>query len=419
MGAHMRDIGAAGRESILPLVCEDAEEDHKAFLLWAANSSEIGREEMEEMMVRICLRSSERVELLDAGAILLDLGHCSGNDAAVLMNGLLAHMTWRGVTGRVGIGPTGTLAQLALLGAPSRGGSCVTLVSREQVAVFLPQLAITLLPRLYPRGFVTSEIIERLHQYGLQTLGQLARLEQRHPSVLHRQFGTSVGGFLAAVARGHDARSFSPESLPARLGLRLSFDMPAPPERILAVLPDLCNQASCRLNNGRLLSGRLCLRIRRESGAVLQTQWSLRQATAHPRLLLQELRRHLLPLLASGEKRQRNCRKNQDEPADPNTSGSHRHGVEELVLFLECLRPALPEQSAFWPVAQRDARRNELHSLAETLANRHPYSSSPLLLKAQCTQPDAIFSEERYTFQGLSDRDIRRHRTGVGTSSLS
>ena len=69
----------------------------------------------EEYIVRLCLKSSERVEWLGLGAVLLDLGTCGVGEARTLLGSLRLRLGEDGIATRTGIGPTGILAQLAHL----------------------------------------------------------------------------------------------------------------------------------------------------------------------------------------------------------------------------------------------------------------------------------------------------------------
>jgi hypothetical protein len=226
----------------------------------------------EEHIMRLCLKSSERMEWLSPGAALLDLGICGVNEAQALCRGLRLRLGEDGIAVRAGIGPTGILAQLAHLLIPThpafghteRG---VPLVAAREKLSFARRAPIKVIPRLYPGGVASPDLMIRLDQYGLRTFGQIARLGEL---TLRRQFGMVTGAFLAAIAKGDDPRPFSPASLPPRQGLRLRFATPASPERLHRALPYLGHSASNLLRKRGLQARRLRIRIRWAEGEVRQ-----------------------------------------------------------------------------------------------------------------------------------------------------
>jgi hypothetical protein len=93
----------------------------------------------------------------------------------------------------------------------------------------------------------------------------------------------------------------------------------------------------------------------------------------------------------------------QEDSPDSGDPQSNSRSTVEVRLFLEDLSPDVPSQQQFWPVSKQHAVRIQtLGAIAETLANRYPSTSSPLLLSVQRAQPEAIFSEERYRFYGFA-----------------
>ncbi|MGO8948446.1 MAG: hypothetical protein ACLQUY_12460 [Ktedonobacterales bacterium] len=346
------------------------------------------------MIVHVCQRSAERVELLGAGAILLDLGACTADEARSLVGNLLSYLDARGVAAEAGIGPTGIVAHLALqLGWIS--GRPVPLVPNGERSAFLCSVPARLIPELYPRGIINLDLVARLDHYGLHTLGQIARLEKL---ALCRQFGMAAGTFLAAVAAGDDPQPFSPTSGATRHSLRLHFVTPASPPRLLEALPYLSRSAAALLERHQVLVHCLRIRLRWVEGGGEQANKVLRQPTADSRILAQELNRMVL-LLLTGHSAGRACGAGE---------------IEELQLFLEMEIPARSEQKSLWPdqtqaVQPTNQQRREqklaaLQTISTTLARRYGRlpCAQPLLFHHCLTYPDAIFSEERYSKAGIS-----------------
>ncbi len=380
--------GAARQKPSLPPKCEDA---WKAFLIWSASSAPISG---EEMIVHLCLRSAERVELLGAGAILLDLGACSAGEARALVDNLLSYLGSCSVAARASIGPTGIVAQLALqLGwIPRRP---VPLVSAEERSAFLSSVPTRLIPGLYPHGIIHPDLVERLDQYGFHTLGQIARLEK---PALCRQFGMAAGTFLAAIATGDDPQAFSPTSDAARHGLRLHFVDSASPHRLLATLPYLSRSATALLERHQLLVRRLRIRLVWARGGREQASKTLRRPTADSWILAEELNHMALQLLTVHSMGQ--------------APGAYE--IEELQLFLEDEIPARSKQLPLWAdqtqtgesnsQRQQEQRLATLQAISGTLASRYgrSQSSPPPLFHHRLIYPDAIFPEERYSKAGIS-----------------
>lgn len=236
----------------------------------------------------------------------------------------------------------------------------------------------------------------RLDQYGLRTLGQIARLEEL---TLRRQFGVAAGTFLAAIASGDDPRPFSPTSLPPRQGFRLRFAIPASPERLLAALPYLSQSATELLRKRRLLARRLRIRLQWVEGDTRQTSETLRQPIVDMHLLSQELRRLALLLLINHSVCQ--------SPEDREDQGAGE--IEELQLFLEDEIVARSEQQILWSdqtqlakftdQQQRERKLAILQTISNTLARRHGHLhySQPLLFRQCLSRPEAIFPEERFS----------------------
>jgi hypothetical protein len=351
----------------------------------------------KEHILRLCLKSSERVEWLGPDAAFLDLGTCGADEAQALLGVLLLRLREDGIAVRAGIGPTGVLAQLAHLLIPThptfgRLESRVPLVTTREKLSFTRHMSVKVIPQLYPGSIIGPDLMTRLDQYGLRTLGQIARLGE---STLRRQFGMAAGAFLAAIAIGDDPRPFSPTSLPPRQGLRLRFATPASPERLQRALPHLGHSASDLLRKRGLQARRLRIRIQWAEGDIRQIGQALRRPIADAYSLAQELHRMTLLLLLN-------------HPTHQIPEGSE---IAELQLFLEDEVTARFPQRSLWPsppaqsVAERNSRERKLASLLTM-------SGIPLFFRPRLSHPDAVFPEERYSredFAVLSGRkaDVR------------
>lgn len=342
-----------------------------------------------------CYRLTPRVERTGVWSALLDLGTCTDAEARGALCDLAVWLTAAGLHARIGIGPSGVLAQLVELTcaserqmAPIAPMAPIALLTPAQAPAFLRRVTVGALPGLHPHGYITPEIAERLQHYGLRTLGHLARIGEL---VLRRQFG-AAGSFLAAVAQGRDTRPLCPTPAPAELRIRVRFATPATPEELFALLPCLAERATTQLCMQGRQARRLQLVVRWEHGGVERAPAPLilRQYTDSPTLLAQELQRLLIqivPLLPI-----------QDFTQDQQ---NRLERIEELCLSLAEFAPAAPAQATFWRTRGRQVAAIE--DVAQTLARRH---GRPILLRLRLATPTAIFSEDRYT---PTDQRHQRH----------
>ena len=349
-----------------------------------------------------CYALTPRVERVSAEGALLDLGHCALEEALAVMRGLLERFRAHGRHAVAGIGPSMTIAQLVVLGSPSpaerhatrsgfplscgRGGQGVrsqsqgvrsvpTLITTAGAPAFLRGVSVSALASLHPCDRLTPEVIERLHCYGLRTLGHLAHVGE---PALRRQFG-KAGAFLAAVAAGRDERPLQTTARSPRQSFRLRFSACADLGRVWAILPRFARRVIASLRRRQREGRSLRLRVRWESGRIGHARLSLRQPTTDARTLTQELRRLFDMLL----------------PA----SRDARDGamIEELRLTVGDFTLAVPDQMTLWRTQTQ--RRRVVETVADTLARRH---NRPLLLAAGLAEPAAVFAEDRYRFAALS-----------------
>ncbi len=174
------------------------------------------RLELAEALHARCERLSDRVEWLGRreqswpDGALLDLGRCAASEAQATCETLLTWTTARQLVARIGIGPTQTLAQLAALRAAQ---GVVRVVEPERAQAFIYQLPVDTLAGL-ASAVATPQLVARLRQCGLRTLGQVAQLDARDPQALRRLFGAAAGAWLATLIQGRDRCSMQPAPAP-------------------------------------------------------------------------------------------------------------------------------------------------------------------------------------------------------------
>ena len=333
----------------------------------------------EDAWFALCHRLTPQVERVSARSALLDLGRCSPAEAMTSTGAVVRAIEDLGYSVRAGIAPGLTLAQLAAFTAPRN--QPLRLFATAEAQPFLRDIPVAILPRLHPRGIVTSETIARLERFGLRTLGQLARLDE---SILRRQFRV-VGAFLAAVARGRDLRPLHPTSLPPTLCLCVRSLDALPSERALALTHRLGRRLAGILREQGKRARLLRVQLRMDSGGLERAAITLRQHTDDSRLLAQELHRLLTSLLfPSG-----------DRPAE-----GLLDGIDEVRVTLGDFAPEQPSQGTFWRT--HDQRRAAVQLVADGLARRH---GRALLLHSAVVRPAAIFGEERQRLVAIGDLD--------------
>ncbi len=345
-----------------------------------------------ERLLSLCRVTSERVESVQMGrawGALLDLGRCSADEAREVCVDLAARLKRAGFEARIGVGPTLTLARLAaLICAPSAAPETVSLVSPAARATFLQALPVDLLARLEP-AVITPEVVTRLRQYGLRTLGQVARLGERDPQLVRRQFGRA-GTALAVLACGDDPRALHVTSAPERIAVRRRFSPAATADQVFAAASALAGRLAQRLD-ARSKQGRsLQAHIVWDSGAEVQMIRRLARPFHQPSELAQAahalLAAHLTP-----------------------AAGSASHAlVTSLTLTLGDLSIRLSARPvALLPLtpisAERSVTRERIERLtlevAEPLARRY---GSPALYRLDACQPDAILPEDRLRLVSLN-----------------
>src|SRR5215468_2503639 len=177
-----------------------------------------------------CYQLVPHLQRLRHDLALLDLGPCSDEEAIDSVQALIARLRLRQITLRAAIGPSGILAQLALLRAPAHEPlALVTPAQSTALLQWFPVRALSHLRLAVPLA-ITPELVATLEGYGVRTLAQLARLAEEQ---LRRQFGARLGTILAAMARGEDPLPLQPAPAPRRLHFRLRLISPIASDRLL------------------------------------------------------------------------------------------------------------------------------------------------------------------------------------------
>lgn len=185
------------------------------------------------------------------------------------MQALITWLQIQQITVRAAIAPIGILAQCALLHAPAQ--ELLTLLTAEQGSGLLKEMPITTLARLRvadqgahlgltPKSL--AQAVATLDGYGIRTVGQLERFDEGR---LRRQFGTCLGAFLLAVARGKDILPFQPTPAPFQLHFWLRLKAPCTPDCLAADLKPFTLEVASTLARRGLQAHTLVLRLRWES----------------------------------------------------------------------------------------------------------------------------------------------------------
>ncbi|MFF7771765.1 hypothetical protein ACFZC7_35375 [Streptomyces massasporeus] len=156
------------------------------------------------------------VQALPPSAALVELKGAlryHGTDARHLAEVLRVRTISRlGVDGRVGIGPSITVAATASAQIQVPGG--VLAIDPDQALAWLATLPVEALHGIGPRQ------AEALHDYGVHNVGLLAAIP---PATVQRLLGGRAGRLAADRARGIDPRPVVPRTLPASAIVRTAF----------------------------------------------------------------------------------------------------------------------------------------------------------------------------------------------------
>jgi len=328
----------------------------------------------ETAWLAACYQLTARVARLTPTSAALDLGVCTEEEAQSVAQRLADRLRWDEVSVRIGIGPTLSVAQLALL--TCRATERIALVSSSALSAFLKPLPIAVLGALHVPIPITEETVLRLRRAGIRTLGQLARLDELS---LHRQFG-AVGTILAALTCGEAPTPFQSTPPEPALRFRTRFSTALTVEQTLSRLLGLALEIARGLHTLNQTSGSLTLTVWWASGGVERIEHTLQQPTQGTSALTERLTTLLLSLVRSPTAR----------------SAAQSSEVERLDVRVSRLAFLRPQQRTLWstPHHVRTERRRRLATLAEQLAQRY---RRPALLTVCPTHEAATFSEDRYT----------------------
>ena len=317
------------------------------------------------------------------------------------MQTLITRLVHQQITLRAAIAPSGILAQFALLRllrTPTHAFAQTppAVLTPEQAADLLRELPIAALTRLQfaDPTIITlrtlTQAVSWLEDYGVRTVGHLARLTRLDDDVLRRQFGARLGTMLAAIARGEDLQPLQPTPAPLALRFRLRLTSAVTPDHLLQGLASFACEVASKLARRGLHGHTLELRLRWEGGSTANAEddaeristitrtRTLTQPLSGGRVLAETLERMLAPLFQARAH------------AHAHAHESIPDAIEDLHLTISHLTPRYPAQHAFWP--QRARRVAATQELADLLARRH---GKPLLLQSVLTAPDAIFDQNR------------------------
>jgi hypothetical protein len=342
-----------------------------------------------------CYHLTPYLQRYGVHSALLDLGSCTDVEAVSVVQALITRLSHQQITLRAAIAPSGTLAQFALyhlLHTPASAQTPLTLLTPEQTAGLLRSLPITALARLQfaePTTITTRTLTQAaswLEEYGVRTLGHLARLARLNDDFLRRQFGARLGALLAAIARGEDLQPLQPTPAPLALRFRLRLASPVTPDRLLLGLPPFSIEVASKLARRGLHGHTLELRLRWEGGPAAKAEGNAERITT----ITRTLSRPLSGGRTLAETLERMLASHVQVRAHTHAHESIPEVIEDLHLTISHLTPRYPAQHAFWP--QRARRLAATQELADVLARRH---GKPLLLQSVLTAPDAIFDQNR------------------------
>jgi DNA polymerase IV len=154
-----------------------------------------------------------------------------------------------------GVGPTRTTARIAARVTQAPG---VKTVTTNEIEDFLQPLSVDVLPG------VGSKLRQRLHRYGIRTIGELAEVS---PSLLVETFGAYRGILLERLAQGQDVERL--EVKKEISSFSRSMDLPedtVDPARIEASVAYLCGRLSVDLTRRKMVARRLSVMIRYTDG---------------------------------------------------------------------------------------------------------------------------------------------------------
>lgn len=192
-----------------------------------------------------------------------------------------------GLSASIGIASTHSIAKLASKMAKPAGILEVPVGSETS---FLSPLPIEAMPG------IGSKLGEALQSMGIETLGQLARLE---PKLLQDRFGV-YGTFLIAKARGHDNGELEITEIVKSIGKEMTLERnTTDPKFLQARLFELVEMVGRRLREEKLFTQVVRVKIRTHDFAPESASKTLRDPTDFDRVLFQTATDLLKPLLVA------------------------------------------------------------------------------------------------------------------------
>ena len=151
----------------------------------------------------------------------------------------------------VGVAPTKFAAKI---GSDIDKPDGLRVIDADRLLEFLHPLPVS---RLWGVGKVTQE---RLHQLGLETIGDVARYPAE---VLVKRLGPAMGRHIAALSRGLDSREVVSESEPVTIGHEETFDRDVgDPAQLGPVLLDQAERVAARLRSAGLRARVVLVKIK-------------------------------------------------------------------------------------------------------------------------------------------------------------
>ena len=245
-----------------------------------------------QALIEAAASLSPRLEVAEPGLVYLDISGLErlvGDERSVGRELVLA--TERvGLCAAVGLAEGKVAARLAARAAAGElaltatrfgvGGGALRVVRPDEQAEFLAGLPLLSLE-------ISGELLHALRRFGLQTLGDVARLP---PGPLAARLGAEAS-VLVRLARGEDATALATAPLPERFeeGEELEWDA-GTVEPLLFVWKALLDRLCARLSSRGLMAGELSLLLRLADGSWDERSIDLAGPTREAPSLLQLLR---------------------------------------------------------------------------------------------------------------------------------
>lgn len=276
-----------------------------------------------DAMVQAANAFSPGLEWTAAGCVTLDMRGLSdpgpepSPEALRGWGGRLAEaMAGLGLAVRVGLGPTPGVARHAAMAPGTADDARVVVVTPGEAAAFVASLPVATLEP-------SPHAARMLEQWGVRSVGDLLRLGQGE---LAERLGLEAFALWAAASHAA-SRPLRHERLPETFAEEAPLDPPVEmAEPLLFLLRRFADSLSKRLEGAGRAAGELALRLRLESGDIMDQRLRLPQPTHRAEVLFRMLATHLeglrTPAAVSGIRLHA-------EPARPH---QHQFGLFESAL---------------------------------------------------------------------------------------